>query len=178
MRNPKSILFILGFIVVLIFQVNGNSYAQDKLPPIFKESFDKGLDGWHKEYKEGSIEIVTTAEGNKYLKISKDSRRGFTYISRDFVGYKGTLEFVANIKFDNVVRGNHNFHRGKFQAVVYVDGRDVDYPDADFEGTSPWMPRRFKVFDLTGKETVVLRIGLQDAKGTIFVDDIEVYNIR
>ena len=175
MKMIRAISFILSLIIVFIIHAAMNSYGEDRPQLIFREGFDEGLKGWKTEGL--NIEIVTTAESNKYLKISRDDRRGFTYISRKFVGYKGTLVFEANIKFDDVIPGNKNFHRGKFQAVVIVDGREVDWPDADFEGISPWMPRRFQVFDLTGKETVVLRIGLQNAKGTVFVDDIKVHHV-
>jgi hypothetical protein len=141
--------------------------------PLFREKFDGGLEKWKTVGED--IKIVTTEDSNKYLKISRNDRREFTYISKEFVGCKGTLLFEANIKFYQVVPGDKNIHRGKFQAVVIVDGREVDWPDADFEGTSPWMPRKFRVLDLTGNERVILRIGLQNAKGTVFVDDVNVY---
>jgi hypothetical protein len=51
------------------------------------------------------------------------------------------------------------------------------YPaNADFDDTSGFVPRRFELRDLTGKETVTLRIGLQNAKGTVWVDDIKVFH--
>ena len=83
---------------------------------------------------------------------------------------------MAN-KAEYVVRGSKDFHRGKFQAVVIVNGKEVEWPDDDFEGTFAWLPKRFQLLDLTGKEKVVLRIGLQNAKGTVFVDKIRVFHI-
>lgn len=176
MKLFQTISLVLSFIIVFVICPVMSSHGENKPKPIFQDGFDEGLKKWNTAGS--SIEISLTEASNKYLKIYRDNRRGFTYISKEFVGYKGTLVFEANIKSEDVITGNKNFHRGKFQAVVVVNGHEVDWPDDDFKGTFPWMPRRFQVFDLTGKETVILRIGLQNAKGTIFVDDIKVHHVQ
>jgi len=64
----------------------------------------------------------------------------------------------------------------KFQAVLYDKQGKVSYPSADdFEGTFGWTQRKFKILDLVEGETIELRIGLQNAKGTMYVDETKVF---
>lgn len=142
---------------------------------IFCEDFDHGLKKWKTRGAKLEIESANETQ-NKYLKISRDDRKGFTCISREFSNYSGTLRFEARIEAQNIVPGDKDFQKGKFQAVVFVDGREVSWPNDDFEGTSKEIIRRFRIFDLTGKENILLRIGLQNAKGAVLVDEIEVFN--
>lgn len=162
-------------IMVLLLLLVSKTYAAEVL--IFSENFESkdALKNW-KVYG-NSVEIVTKQDGSgSCVKISKDNRRDWTNISKEFRHVKGTLRFEAQIQCKDIVRGDKNWDRGKFQAVVKIDGKDVDWPADDFHEDSGFIKRQFRVFDLTGKETVVLRIGLQNAKGTVWVDDIKVFH--
>ena len=147
---------------------------QKETQMVFNETFDKGLKGWKKH---GSLlEIVHHKKQGSYLKLTQHKRRGFTYISRDFTGYSGTLRFEALIQSENVIPGSQKYYRGKFQAVIIAKGKEMDWISDDFEGTFGWSHKTFQVFDLDGSETVVLRIGLQNAKGSMCIDKIKVFH--
>jgi hypothetical protein len=141
---------------------------------IFTENFENGLKNW--KITDEKVEIVTSKEYGKCVRISKTNRRGFTHITHKFPARRGKYTFHAMIQSENVVPGEKRYECGKFQAVVYDNrGRKTDYyPGDDFEGTFGWSPRKFEALDFEGTETLELRIGLQNAKGAVYVDQIEV----
>lgn len=94
-----------------------------------------------------------------------------TFVSKEFPNRPGTLRFEAMIKSDNVEVGEREYYRGKFQG--YIKGNKEYYPEDDFDGTFGWSPRKFYMKDLTQKEVVIFRIGLQNAKGAFYVDEIK-----
>lgn len=87
MKMFRTISFVLSFIVAFIIYPAMNSHGEDKPKLIFNDGFNERLKGWN--MVGSNIEIVETEASNKYLKIHRDNRRGFTYISREFVAYKG-----------------------------------------------------------------------------------------
>jgi hypothetical protein len=143
---------------------------------IFFDDFENGLKGWSSN---GSrIELIDGGdEHGRYARISRQKRTDFTHLSKKFSGYSGTLTFEALIKSENVVPGTSKpYHRGKFQSIVYA-GNQKFYPsNDDFQGTFDWTLKRFQVLDLDGSETVVLRFGLQNAKGIMCIDNIKVFH--
>ncbi len=151
------------------------SEPSDDLELIFYENFEKGLKDWRKYGS--TIQIVQGEQQGKYIKISRKDSKAKTYIHQDFTGYSGTLIFEAMIKSDNIVPGEFYYCRGKFLAQVDFKNGDTTWHDDDFEGTiNEWTSRRFEVNDLEGTETVILTIGLQEAKGIVYVDEVKVYH--
>ena len=170
-KKPVNIIFFIILILIQLFLMINITHGAEK--EILNEQFESvtALRNWNVNGAE--VKIVAKKDGNGYcVKIHKESRNGFTYISKDFRNVKGNLRFEAQIQSQNIVRGDKNWDRGKFQAVVTVDGKDVSWPADDFHEDSGFIKRQFRIFDLTGQEKVTLRIGLQNARGTIWVYDI------
>ncbi len=159
---------------ILLCAAATQSLAQS---PTFQDGFESGLGNWHP--KLGKIEVIDVGciEGNKCVRIQRENGRGYTFIARAFrVPSRGTLRFEAKMRADNVVPGAQNFHRAKFVAVVIEGQTEVDWPNADFEGSlNEWITRTVVVPDLDPSVTVELRVGLQNAKGTVYLDDVRVF---
>lgn len=171
MRLSKILTLALLFMHILL---TPQASAQER-PPNFYGNFSNGLRDW-----EVSGEEVKAIKDNVYgncVQISRTTRTDSTYITKKFKARPGTLRFSAMIQSKDIVgAGNQHWERGKFQGILYTSDRKKSYPaDDDFEGTFGWKERKFKIVDLVGTETVELRIGLQNAKGTIWVAEIKVF---
>jgi hypothetical protein len=83
--------------------------AQEGEKQIFEDTFEDGIDGLEENWKvitdRGDIESVESNKSGKCIKISRQDRNGFTYISRDFSKYKGSLRFEATIQAEQVATG-------------------------------------------------------------------------
>ncbi|MBK8113871.1 MAG: hypothetical protein IPK44_04620 [Candidatus Accumulibacter sp.] len=145
--------------------------------PNFQDGFEEGLGNWHPNQERIEIVGSNCFEGSKCVRIERENGRGYTYIGRVFrVPSRGTLRIEAKIRAEGVVPGVKNYQRGKFVAVVIENGKEVDWPNADFEGTiSQWVPRAVTIPDLDPSIDVDMRIGLQNAKGVVFVDDVKAF---
>ncbi|MFO7803291.1 MAG: hypothetical protein R6V55_13450 [Desulfovermiculus sp.] len=140
-----------------------------------KEDFSTGLSDWQVHRAGGMISPLVSGIV-PLLEISRFSRRDFTYIRKDFSLEKdGNLRFEAMIAAKDVVPGGKNYHRGKFQAALLEDGKMVSWFHDDFQGTTAWKNRSFHVFDLKAGQQIALRIGLQNAKGQVFVKEVRGY---
>ena len=83
---------------------------------------------------------------------------------------------IAMVKAINVIRqGNENYARGKFQAVILENGREVDWPDNDFEGSSDWQLRSVQGRVTDQSASLYFRIGLQRASGTVLHAQIYIF---
>lgn len=145
---------------------------------LISEGFEGGLGAWAKNGNVGSSKISVISEGcpsgNRCLQIEKEKRRGFTYIGRTFrAPSAGSLVVRGLVKVPSLTTGANEWDIAKFGAVVYEDGKEVAWPNADIPTPlSEWVPREFSVYDLSAGEKVTIRIGLQEAKGVIQVDDV------
>lgn len=173
MSKPHISKFILasGFLGAMI-SLSFATSAQEQ--PVFADGFESGLENWRKT--EERIEQVSQGcfEGTSCVKISRNDRRGYTHISRSFrVNAPGTLKFQARFRAENMVVGSEDFHTGKFIGVVIDGGREISWPNDDIRTSiDGWELRSFEVVDLDPSLKVDLRIGLQNAKGSLFVDDV------
>lgn len=140
-----------------------------------KEDFATGLSEWQ-VHRAGGVISPLMSGTLPLLEISRFSRRDFTYIRKDFsLEADGNLRFEAMIAAKDVVPGGKNYHRGKFQAALLQGGKMVSWFHDDFQGTTAWEKRSFHVYDLKAGQEVALRIGLQNAKGKIFVKEVKGY---
>lgn len=146
---------------------------------VYSNDFDNGLGDFRKTDKKIQLTSQACAQGSKCVHISRENRRAYTHISRFFrVSQPGTLRFQARMKTQNLVPGTEDYHRAKFVGVVIEGGKEISWPNDDIStSTDAWELRSFDVIDLDPSVKVDLRIGLQNAKGSLFVDDLEVYFI-
>ncbi len=168
--------------VILTISAKESSSAPSQASPpsngelIFHENFENGIKGLEKRGK--TIQLVKDTIYGTSVKISRTNRRGFTDLTKKFTGYSGTLIFEAMLRWENVVQGYKDYYRGRFiTEVIGLDGEKW-YPSAgDFDGTQDdWMFKRLEVLDLDGTESVELMIGLLNAKGTVYLDEVKVYH--
>lgn len=141
----------------------------------FHDDFGQGLGNFAVNGE--SISLMDDCFGvQRCVKISRSNMRGYTFISRAFrVPGPGSLNIEVVLRADDVVPGAQMYHRGKVVAVLSENGKEVDWPNADFDGTiSQWAPRTILVPDVDQSVSVDLRIGLQNATGTIYVDKVNV----
>lgn len=146
---------------------------------IFADDFEGGAgalrDKWEvRRDGGGDVTIVDAGPAGKVVCISRSDRNGLTFITRRLPSVKGDLRVEAQIRSEDVKTGSNNFKGGQFHAVVSVSGREVNYPKSDFDGSFEWTPLAFDVYDLTPDKTVTLRIGLQQGRGTMCVNNVRV----
>lgn len=146
---------------------------------LYSNGFENGLGDWRKTGN--TIEIYTQdcPEGQNCVRISRPNRREYTYISQFFrVPAAGTLRFQARLKANHLVTGTEDYHRAKFVGVVIENNKEVAWPNNDLRASvDDWELRSFDVVDLAPSVKVDLRIGLQNAKGDLYVDDLKVFFI-
>jgi hypothetical protein len=165
----KIIFFILAASILCPF--NSNAARLE-----FFDSFENGLHNWAKHGDKIEIVKFQGIDTNLFAKIVIDDPWGYTFISRSFnVPSKGQLRIEGKVWSSNVVPGVRPYFRGKFIAVVLDRGKEIAYYDADFEGTSgQWVPKIIIIPDLDPRFVVDLRLGIQNATGIAYFDDIHV----
>lgn len=143
---------------------------------IFEDDFERSnpFIWWEKN---GNYIVPMEREGGgRCIKIYRENDWDFTYISKDFRKIKGNIVIEAEIQAENIVPNpDANQYKGKIQAMILVNGIPVAHPKENFVGTFGFEKKLFRVSSLTGKETIVLRIGLQNVTGTMWVDNVKVY---
>lgn len=154
---------------------------------IFEDTFEDGAAGLERVWERrknngGEIEIAEAQDSGKVVRgkvvcISRENRNGLTFITRKLPSLTGTLRIQADIQAENVVSSKAPFKGGQFHAVVTVRGEEVSWPKADFEGDFGWTPHEFEVPDIHPTDVVVVRIGLQQGKGKMCVNNVRVTKI-
>lgn len=146
---------------------------------IFSDDFEGGpgtlRSQWERKRDNGG-EIVIGEEKarGKVVCISRDNRNGLTLITHRLPPINGSVRIEAEIQADQVMTGASNFKGGQFHAVVIVNGKEVAWPKSDFDGSFGWIPMAFDVFDITPSMAVLLRIGLQQGKGKVCIDNVKI----
>jgi hypothetical protein len=147
--------------------------------PLFSDDFENGIKKWAINTRDSGV-ISTLSEGcpqsRKCLRITNNDRNSYVYIGRRFIiRGPGSLSFSAMFRVPSLEKGAEFFHVAKFQAAIIRDGREINWPNDDiYSPVSGWVERRFKALDLKSGDEVLLRIGLQNAKGVVDVDDVQV----
>jgi hypothetical protein len=160
----------------LLIVLAGNSV---NATPLFSDDFEDGIKKWASNTRDsGVISVISEGcpQSRQCLRISNNDRNSYVFIGRRFIIQgPGSLSFSARIRVPSLVKGAEFFHVGKFQAAIIRDGREINWPNADiYSPVSGWVERRFKALDLKSGDEVLLRIGLQNAKGFLEVDDVQV----
>jgi hypothetical protein len=158
------------FILMVVCSV-GSVFAEER-ELIYSDDFSMGKTDWKR--KGNKVKIVREDEGNKYISISRKNTRGETYIQREFKGYEGDLIFKARVKVTDFKKGAGEYDEGKFQARIERKGKFAGYAGDNFVDSFDWKELHFEVLNLAKRDEVLLMIGLQNAEGTVYVDDVRV----
>jgi hypothetical protein len=140
------------------------------------DGFESGLGRW--KASGSGISLVTEGcrGSGKCVLIERINSRDMSVITRQFTPPSpGRMTLTAYVKASNVSVGEKYYERGKFIVALVEDGRECCWRDNDFDGTlTSWTRRKIVVNDVTPSTPLILRIGLQYAKGQVFVDDVKV----
>ena len=146
---------------------------------LFADGFENGLNNWGLN-KEASGTISLTSAGcpdnAQCVKIVNSDVNSFVYIGRSFtVRSPGSLLVKAKLRVPTLIKGTEFYHVAKFQAAIIRDGQEINWPNSDiYSAVAGWVPRSFKASGLRNGDEVLIRIGLQNAVGTVEVDDVQV----
>lgn len=166
------------FILLILFMVSMPQCIFADTPD-FNDDFEAGTNHWAKHGSEIALYERCGSEENSCVRIWRYNPWGYTFISRSFrVPSKGSLRIEGQVFSCDIVPGNKQYERGKFIAVLISHGKEIGYLDADFDGNSKeWIPRSIYVPRLDPSIDVDLRIGLQNATGCVYVDNVKVFFI-
>lgn len=164
------------FIAAIAFLLGLPAYADTV---IFSDDFEEGAAAlrshWERKLDNGGEIIIGEAsERGKVVCISRNDRNGLTFITHRLPSVTGSVRVEAEIQSEQVMTGSSDFKGGQFHAVVVVGSKEVAWPKADFDGSFGWTPLTFNIFDLDPNKVVVLRIGLQQGKGKVCVNNVKV----
>lgn len=152
---------------------NGGFITQ--LPVISKTPIDNNWKDITSKFKFWDVEGEGVVVENDHISISSSKGRGAVFIKSQKINVPGTYKMVAMVKAIDIVRvGTKNYERGKFQAVIFESEREVDWPDSDFEGNHDWQTKSVEGRISDRSESLLFRIGLQRASGTVLVRDIHI----
>lgn len=150
---------------------------------LFADGFENGLKDWglNKEAS-GNISLTSTGcPGNtQCVKIVNSDVNSFVYIGRRFaVRSPGSILVKAKLRVPTLNKGSEFYHVAKFQAAIIRDGHEINWPNSDiYSPVAGWVARSFKAAGLRNGDEVFIRIGLQNAAGTLEVDDVQVIFIK
>lgn len=171
----EKLLFVLISVCILLF-TSQIAFSGDNCDSWAKK--DKPLSYWFQDSADGSISRVS-CENTNCIKISR-STRGRTFITKKFEAqFDGDYGFKTRIKATNIITGDKRYERGKFQVRLFDSwGKNLSakrnyYPNADFNDIPNWQPLVFTVENVKKGEVMEIRIGLQEAKGTVLLSDFE-----
>lgn len=168
-RSPSFFAFLATYALLLQFPVCANQVS-------WSDSFENGLGEWNQSGKSISVVNENCFDGTKCVLIQRENSRDMTVISRRFRFKKpGRVTLTARIRAENVSVGEKFYERGKFVTALYEGGRECCWRDDDFDGNvSVWTSRQIIVDDVDSDTSVMLRIGLQNAKGKVYLDAVKV----
>jgi len=149
-------------------------FAEDRDEVLLSDDFSKGLGRWKRE----GHKVKVFREGdNKCIMIRRKHNKGSTFIKKVFKGYEGDLIFKARIKVEDFELGAEEYDNVKFQGRLLKKGKFTGFESHNLKESGDWLDVTFDVNDLTRKDETILMIGLQNAKGTIYIDDVEVIHV-
>jgi hypothetical protein len=166
-------LVLMACIVPAIVLSSTNIYAGAVLE---EEGFEKGLGNWKQSGQVISVQSGGCRSGNKCILIERSNARDLTVISQLIsVPRRGRLTLSGYVKASNVSIGSKFYERGKFVASIFENKSECCWKDDDFDGSMPdWIERRIVIDDVEPSTPVMLRIGLQNAKGAVLIDDVSI----
>lgn len=146
---------------------------------LFADDFESGLKDWGLNNEvSGTISITSAGcpSNTQCVRIENSDVNSFVYIGRRFaVRSPGSMLFKAKLRVPVLKKGSEFFHVAKFQAAIIRDGREINWPNSDiYSPVSGWVSKSFKAAGLRNGDEVFIRIGLQNAAGTVEVDDVQV----
>jgi hypothetical protein len=149
-------------------QDNSSLFNKDGIP----------LEDWqYKTYSNSNSIDIVEVDSDRVIKIESKKGRNEVFMVSPHITGPGIYVFEGKVKGVNLIqRGSENFYRGKFQGVIFENGKEVDWPDDDFLTTGGWVERYVKVH-LDPGETVAFRVGLQKTQGVIYVKDLRIIKI-
>jgi hypothetical protein len=176
--QKKMVLILLKTIALISCSLfcSVNAYSEQLLASFDFESSDS-LKEWTQVKNGGEIERVQNPENNGWcIKIDRKNKNAFVRISQKFIFKKPeSLRIEAIIKANNIIAGKgESFHTGQLQAMIKENGQEVSHPSAKFTGTFDFQ-KKIVYADVGENQELVVRVGLQNAKGTMWVDDILIY---
>lgn len=131
---------------------------------IFAESFASPLSSAYR-YPAGGAEVVSTESGNA-LKVT-----GGMVLRPIPVPENETVRFSARIKAENVVRNVEKQHWTGTRFSIYMGKAGWKGGPAERGGFN-WKTVSFKVDIPAGMKSVQLQLGLKDASGTVWFQDV------
>lgn len=172
MKTKRS-LTLVAIIVTLMLLTSNKIYAGTVVEA---EDFEKGLGKWKQSGQVISVQKSGCRSGTNCVLIERSNARDLTVISQLIsVPRRGRVTLSGYVKASNVSVGQKFYERGKFVASIIENKSECCWKDDDFDGSIPdWTERRIVIDDVEPSTPVMLRIGLQNAKGSVLVDDIKI----
>ncbi|NCC51221.1 MAG: hypothetical protein EOM20_08405 [Spartobacteria bacterium] len=171
-RHEKMLRSVF-FALVLTGVAHG--YAEVVKEVVLTEDFSKGLGRW---ITEGHKVKIYRGEDNKCAMIQRRNTKDSAFLKWSFKGYEGDLVFKARIKVENFEQGEEDYHNVKFQARRLSNNVFKGYDSHNLEADTDWAEFTFDVNGVKQGDETILMIGLENAAGIVYVDDIEVTNVR
>ena len=168
-------LKLLYIITIFACLVAWSSVASAKVNDFYDFETKSQLSEWVSTGGDILLETNKKHKQKSAVKISRTNTWDFNRISRNYENIKGSLVVEAMIQGENIIQGNKSYHTGLLEAVIIVKGKEVGYVKEKLLGTFNFKKFKIKVDDLTGDETVKVRVGLHHAKGILWIDDIKIY---
>jgi len=156
----------------MICMVAWTVFAAPASNVLLHDDFNSGLKGWKQE---GSgISLMTADNGERYVRIIRQHRRTSSFIQKEFRSVQGNLMVKCRLKGEGIQSGLKAYQRGKVQAIVRAGREAPVYISEEFDGDVEWVTKEIAVPDLQKGDKVTLRIGLENASGTLLIDDVEI----
>jgi len=123
----------------------------------------------------GRIELAADGASGKALKVTcKDGATAFYTTSLPLEHVRGKrLTVRAKVRIENVAQGSRRASTAKIR-VTYRDGKMPQHQERRFLGTMDWRDQLFVAPIPAAAEKVTLALGIQNASGTVWFDDLVV----
>lgn len=147
--------------------------AEKKAQIILKNQFNADYNGWGKNPADADIQIAELA-GEKVLTVKSDGKSAMLQCGFNVPEGK-TLRFTVKMRAQDVVRQQDSGILGtKFLIMMPQDGK-MQWPGVNAEaGSFDWRDFSFTQTIPFGTKNIVLLLGLQNAKGTVWFKDLTV----
>lgn len=176
-RSPYGIVSAAAFSVVV------NLVGGSVLPApaaggiIFEDDFEDLDPRWTKNINgAATIEIVPGGVEGNCLKVTADGGLGYLTTELDPQVYAGTaIEVRGMVKLENVEVGPQTYSTAKFHIGVDVGEKGAYQNRAErWLGTSDWAEKVLKADIDENAVRIVLDLGIQNGKGTVYFDNLVV----
>ena len=160
--------WLVGLICLVAYSVSAVPGAN----VLLHDDFNSGLKGWKQEGN--GISLMSADNGERYVRIIRHHRRTSSFIQKEFRSVQGNLMVKCRLKAEGIQPGLKSYQRGKLQAIVRAGREAPVYISEEFDGDVEWVTKEIAVPDLQKGDKVTLRIGLENASGTLLIDDVEI----